>query len=627
MDSDEKKSKKPGEAKEPKQRSGLARLLNFAGERKAFTYLGCALSGISQLLSFGPFVCIWFVARDLIEVAPNCQNATNIATYGWAAVAFAAASIIVYFCALMCTHLAAFRTAANMRKATTEHLMRLPLGFFDTHATGELRRIIDGCAAQTETLLAHMLPDCAGSVVMVVGMLVMLFAFDWRLGVSCLVAMVISIACLMSMMSGKGMEFMKQYMGALTSMNKTGTEYVRGIPVVKVFQQTVYSFKAFHNSITEYAAMAQNYAVNFCRPPQVMQLTVLNGLVIFLVPTAILLAPGEGDFARFLTNFAFYAIFSAIIPTAMTKLMFMSEAAQMAGDAMSEVGKLLDTPALPMPATPRRTNGTDIAFDNVSFTYEGAAAPALDGVTFAAPAASTVALVGPSGSGKSTAASLVPRFWDVSAGSVRIGGTDVRDMDPADLMGQVAFVFQTNQLFAQSLADNVRAARPDATDAEVLAALSAAQCDDIVAKLPQGINTQLGTGGAYLSGGEVQRVALARAILKDAPIVVLDEATAFADPENEALIQRALAHLAAGRTVLMIAHRLSTVVGADNIVVLDGGHVAEQGTHAQLVAAGGLYARMWDDYEQAVSWKIASDATKAGSAAPGAAATKGGDAR
>ena len=627
MDSDEKKSKKPGEAKEPKQRSGLARLLNFAGERKAFTYLGCALSGISQLLSFGPFVCIWFVARDLIEVAPNCQNATNIATYGWAAVAFAAASIIVYFCALMCTHLAAFRTAANMRKATTEHLMRLPLGFFDTHATGELRRIIDGCAAQTETLLAHMLPDCAGSVVMVVGMLVMLFAFDWRLGVSCLVAVVISIACLMSMMSGKGMEFMKQYMSALTSMNKTGTEYVRGIPVVKVFQQTVYSFKAFHNSITEYAAMAQNYAVNFCRPPQVMQLTVLNGLVIFLVPTAILLAPGEGDFARFLTNFAFYAIFSAIIPTAMTKLMFMSEAAQMAGDAMSEVGKLLDTPALPMPATPRRTNGTDIAFDNVSFTYEGAAAPALDGVTFAAPAASTVALVGPSGSGKSTAASLVPRFWDVSAGSVRIGGTDVRDMDPADLMGQVAFVFQTNQLFAQSLADNVRAARPDATDAEVLAALSAAQCDDIVAKLPQGINTQLGTGGAYLSGGEVQRVALARAILKDAPIVVLDEATAFADPENEALIQRALAHLAAGRTVLMIAHRLSTVVGADNIVVLDGGHVAEQGTHAQLVAAGGLYARMWDDYEQAVSWKIASDATKAGSAAPGAAATKGGDAR
>lgn len=620
MDSAKEKSEKLGGAKKPRQRGSLARILDFAGSRKALTYLGCALSGVSQLLSFGPFVCIWFVARDLIAVAPDWQRATGIGTYGWAAVGLAAASIVVYFCALMCTHLAAFRTAANMRKQTTEHLMRLPLGFFDTHATGELRRVIDGCASQTETLLAHMLPDCAGSIVMVVGMLVMLFAFDWRLGLACLAAVAISVACLMSMMTGKGMEFMKQYMGALSKMNKTGTEYVRGIPVVKVFQQTVYSFKAFHDAITEYAAMAQNYAVNFCRPPQVAQLTALNGLVVFLVPTAILLAPGEGDFARFLTNFAFYAIFSAIIPTAMTKLMFMSEATQMAGDAMSEVGKLLDTPTLPVSPAPRRATGSDIAFEDVTFTYEGAAVPALDGVTFTVPAGSTTALVGPSGSGKSTAASLVPRFWDVTAGAVRIGGTDVRDMDPADLMGQVAFVFQTNRLFSQSLADNVRAARPDATDEEVLAALSAAQCDDIVAKLPQGIDTQLGAGGAYLSGGEVQRVALARAILKDAPIVVLDEATAFADPENEVLIQRALRRLASGRTVLMIAHRLSTIVGADNIVVLDGGHVAEQGTHEQLLAAGGLYSRMWSDYEQAVSWKIESSET------PGAVA-KGGDAR
>ena len=612
MDSGKEQSKKPAK---PKERSSLARILDFAGGRKALTYLGCVLSGISQLLAFGPFVCIWFVARDLIDVAPNWQNATHIAEYGWIAVALAVASIIVYFCALMCTHMAAFRTASNMRKQTTEHLMHLPLGFFDTHATGELRRVIDGCAAQTETLLAHTLPDCAGSVVMVLGMLVMMFAFDWRLGLACMVAVVLSFFCMAAMMSGEGMEFMKQYMGALTKMNKTGTEYVRGIPVVKVFQQTVYSFKAFHDAITEYAAMAKNYAVNLCRPPQVAQLSVLNGLVVFLVPVAILLAPGEADFAGFVTNFAFYAIFSAIIPTAMTKLMFMSEASQMAGDAMGEVGKLLATPPLPVSSQPKRANGNDIAFDNVSFTYEGATEPALSNVSFTVPAGATVALVGPSGSGKSTAASLVPRFWDATAGSVRIGGTDVRDMDPADLMGQVAFVFQTNQLFAQSLADNVRAARPEATDAEVLAALSAAQCDDIVAKLPQGIHAQLGTGGAYLSGGEVQRVALARAILKDAPIVVLDEATAFADPENEVLIQRALAHLAKGRTVLMIAHRLSTVVNADNIVVLDGGRVAEQGTHAQLVAANGLYARMWNDYEQAVSWKISSGNAAAGAPA------------
>ena len=634
MDSEERKPKKPdkheegdGPADKHKERSGLARILDFAGRRKALTYLGCALSGVSQLLGFAPFICIWLVARDLIDVAPNWQNATRIAEYGWIAVALVAASIVVYFCALMCTHLAAFRTASNMRKQTAEHLMHLPLGFFDTHATGELRRIIDGCAAQTETLLAHMLPDCVGSAVMVVGMLVMMLTFDWRLGLACLVAVVLSFICMAAMMSGQGMEFMKQYMGALTKMNKTGTEYVRGIPVVKVFQQTVYSFKAFHDAITEYAKMAQNYAVNFCRPPQVAQLSVLNGLVVFLVPVAILLAPGEPDFARFVANFAFYAIFSAVVPTAMTKLMFMSEAAQMAGDAMGEVGKLLATPPLPVPESPRCAQGNDIRFENVTFAYEGANEPALDGVSFTVPEGATVALVGPSGSGKSTAASLVPRFWDVCAGSVRIGGTDVRDMDPTDLMGQVAFVFQTNHLFAQSLADNVRAARPEATDDEVLAALTAAQCNDIVAKLPQGIHTHLGAGGAYLSGGEVQRVALARAILKDAPIVVLDEATAFADPENEALIQRALGRLAAGRTVLMIAHRLSTVVGADNIVVLEGGHVAEQGTHADLAAAGGLYARMWRDYEQAVSWKITSEDTRAANSVARNIPAEGGEAR
>ena len=392
MDSEKEQSKKPAK---PKERSSLARILDFAGGRKALTYLGCVLSGISQLLAFGPFVCIWFVARDLIDVAPNWQNATHIAEYGWIAVALAVASIIVYFCALMCTHMAAFRTASNMRKQTTEHLMHLPLGFFDTHATGELRRVIDGCAAQTETLLAHTLPDCAGSVVMVLGMLVMMFAFDWRLGLACMVAVVLSFFCMAAMMSGEGMEFMKQYMGALTKMNKTGTEYVRGIPVVKVFQQTVYSFKAFHDAITEYAAMAKNYAVNFCRPPQVAQLSVLNGLVVFLVPAAILLAPGEADFTGFVTNFAFYAIFSAIIPTAMTKLMFMSEASQMAGDAIGEVGKLLATPPLPVSAQPKRANGNDIAFDNVSFTYEGATEPALSNVSFTVPAGATVALVAP----------------------------------------------------------------------------------------------------------------------------------------------------------------------------------------------------------------------------------------
>lgn len=612
-------------AKERKK-SDLAVLLGFAGSRKWLTYLGMVLSAVSQLLSFGPYVCIWFVARDLIAVAPNWTAAGNIAQYGWWAIGFALASIVVYFLGLMCTHMAAFRTASNMRKQTTQHLLKLPLGYFDAHASGELRRTVDGCAASTETLLAHMLPDVAGSIAMVLGMLVLLAVFDWRLGLACLVAVVVSLAALAAMMTGKGMEFMKQYMGALTRMNKTGTEYVRGIPVVKVFQQTVYSFKAFHDSIADYARMAQDYAGTFCRGPQVLNLTALNGLVVFLLPVALLLAPGEADFAHFLTNFAFYAIFSAVIPTAMAKLMFVSEASQMSADSLARVNGVLSEKPLPVVENPQRPQGNEVRFEDVTFTYEGAETPAVSHVSFTVPAGSTVALVGPSGGGKSTCASLVPRFWDAQLGSVKVGGVDVRSIAPSELMNQVAFVFQANRLFSQTLAENVRASRPDASDEEVLAALSAAQCDDIVAKLPQGINTMLGAGGAYLSGGEVQRVALARAILKDAPIVVLDEATAFADPENEALIQRAFARLAKGRTVIMIAHRLSTVVDANNIVVLNRGCVEEQGAHQQLLASGGLYAQMWADYEKAAQWKISAGATEASGPVGAAVAAEGGEA-
>ena len=450
---------------------------------------------------------------------------------------------------------------------------------------------------------------------MILGMLVLFFVFDWRLGLACLVAVIISLGCMFYMMGGRGMDFMTRYMESLVKMNKTGTEYVRGIPVVKVFQQTVYSFRAFHDAIEEFTRLAQDYAVKWCQTPQSLSLTIINGVAIFLVPAAILVAPGEGDFARFLANVAFYAIFSAVIPTAMTRVMFMSEAFQSAADAVTRVEEVLAAPVISAPVAPRTPAGNAIRFEDVSFTYEDVDAPALDHVSFEVPAGATVALVGPSGGGKTTAASLVPRFWDVGAGRVTLGGVDVREMDPHDLMDRVAFVFQANRPFRQTILENVRAARPEATREEALAALEAAQCADILEKLPQGADTLVGTGGTHLSGGEVQRLMIARAILKDAPVVVLDEATAFADPENEVKIQAAFKRLARGRdgsprTVLMIAHRLSTVRNADKIVVLDAGRVAEQGTHDELLAAGGPYARMWADYEKSVSWRITSGETK-----------------
>ena len=593
------------------QQGAVGRLLSFAGPRRALTYAGCALSAVSMLVSFGPYVCIWFAARDLIAVAPDWGAASGIAAYGWWALGFAVASIALYFVGLMCTHLAAFRCASNMRKRATEHLMRTSLGYFDTHASGALRRVVDGCALETEGLLAHKLPDTAGSVSMILGMLVLFFVFDWRLGVACLVPVALSLACMFYMMGGRGMDFMTRYMESLVKMNKTGTEYVRGIPVVKVFQQTVFSFRAFHDAIEEFTVLAQDYAVKWCQTPQALSLTVIGAAAAFLVPVAVLLAPGEADLARLAANLAFYAIFSAVIPTAMTRVMFMSEAFQSAADAVSRAEEVLAAPVIEAPADPQEPRDNSIRFEDVSFSYEGAEAPALDHVSFEVPAGATVALVGPSGGGKTTAASLVPRFWDASSGRVLVGGVDVRRMDPRDLMGRVAFVFQANRLFSQSVLDNVRAARPEATREEVMAALEAAQCADIVEKLPEGVDTVYGAAGAHLSGGEVQRLMLARAILKDAPVVVLDEATAFADPENEVKIQAAFRRLARGRdgaprTVLMVAHRLSTVRNADKIVVLDGGRVAEQGTHDELLAAGGLYARMWADYERAVSWRIKS---------------------
>lgn len=592
-----------------KKQNALAALLGYAGSHRRLTFLGLGLSGISMMCSMVPYICIWLAARDLIAVSPDWTQAQSIIRYGWIAFAFAVGGILIYFLGLMCTHLAAFRTAANIRKQGMAHVMRAPLGYFDTNASGLIRSRLDAAAADTETLLAHNLADIVGTFTLFLSMLALMLVFDWRMGVACLLAAVISILAMFSMMGGKNAGLMAEYQAAQDRMAKAGTEYVRGIPVVKIFQQTVYSFKAFQQAIEDYSTKAEHYQGDICRVPQSINLTVTEGAFLFLVPVVLFLAPGAletGDFEGFVTNFAFYAVFSAILSTALARIMFAASGMMLADTALGRIQPVMDAPTLPAPDKPQTPKDNRVVFRDVSFTYDGAQTPALSHLSFTAEPGETVALVGPSGGGKTTAASLIPRFWDVDEGTVEVGGVDVRQIDPHVLMDQVAFVFQNNRLFKASILENVRAARPNASREQVLAALEAAQCSDILEKLPQGLDTVIGTEGTYLSGGEAQRVALARAILKDAPIVVLDEATAFADPENEALIQKAFARLTKGRTVIMIAHRLSTVVGADKILVLDNGQLIEQGTHKELILAGGLYTQMWTDYNQAIRWKMES---------------------
>lgn len=587
-------------------KSSLSRIAGYAGGHRYLTVLGCILSAIAAVLGLVPYICVWLVARDVLAVFPDVRAADGLVRWGWIAVWFAVGNIAFYFVALMCTHIAAFRTARNIRSTAMAHVMKLPLGFFTGSQTGRLRKLIDDNAGLTEDLLAHKLPDLAAAIVTPVAAVVLLFLFDWRMGLLCLLTMILALVCMCMMMGGENAGFFHRYQQEIEKMSGEAVEYVRGIPVVKVFQQTVYSFKAFYAAIQSYSDLASQYAMS-CRNGYTGFLTCVNGAFFLLIPAALLIASG-GQVKTVVVNFIFYVLFAPACGNMISRIMYMSQSIMEADEAMGRLDEILKEEPLATPASPKAPKGGEVSFDQVSFTYPGTNRPALENVSFTVSPGSVVALVGPSGGGKTTAASLIPRFWDADSGRVTVGGVDVKDMDNMTLMEQVAFVFQDTRLFKQSILENIRAARPDAAGEQVMEAALAAQCGDILKKLPQGLDTVVGTKGVYLSGGEGQRIALARAILKNAPIVVLDEATAFADPENEHQIQKAFETLIQGKTVLMIAHRLSTIQNADCILVMEDGHIVEQGTHSMLLAANGVYSKMWKDYQSSAQWKVEKEA-------------------
>ena len=581
----------------------LSELMSYAGKHKYLTYSSLILSVISAVLALLPFVFIFLVIKEVIEVAPNYSEAIHIVRNGWMAVAFAFASMLVYVGALMCSHLSAFRIAGNMRKRTMKHISELPLGFIGEAGSGKVRRIVNDSSAATENYLAHQLPDMAGAIATPLGMIVMLFLFDWRFGLISLLPVLLGFACMFKMAGPKMADDMKAYNNALEDMNNQAVEYVRGIPVVKTFGQTVHSFKKFQGAIDNY----YNYCVAYCkkcRMPMLLFTMFVNSAFAFLITLALILSGGEAVAQNVLLNFIFYVIFTPIITTALTKVMYMSENGMIVSDALERIHSILDLKQLPEAVNNKSPKDNSVEFDHVSFRYGNAKNNALTDVSFKINAGQTAALVGPSGGGKTTTAGLISRFWDVSSGAVKIGGVNVKDIKKEELMETISYVFQDSKLLKASIFENVRLSKPQASEAEVLDALHKAQCDDIIAKMPDGIHTVIGTKGVYLSGGEQQRIAIARIMLKNAPIVILDEATAFADPENEVLIQKAFAELSKDKTVIMIAHRLTTVRGADIIFVLNDGQIENCGTHDELIMSGSMYSKMWKDYQTSISWKV-----------------------
>ncbi len=589
-----------------KKKGNLSRLFDYAGRYKYLTLMSWILSTISAFMALLPFVYVWKIIREVLEVSPDFSQLQYVAHNGWMAVIFAVLSMLIYLCGLLCSHLAAFRVQANIRSIALHHVVTLPMGFMDGIGSGKIRKTINESSAATETYLAHQLPDMAGAYATPVGLLVMLIAFDWRLGLLSLVPVVIAFAVMGSMTGAKMKQKMAEYQNSLDTMSNEAVEYVRGIPVVKTFGQSVFSFKRFKAAIDDYEKWVVAYTKDL-RLPMMFYTTIINAVFAVLIAAGLAVAChliADGVTSEFLLNLIFYIIITPIITVTLNKIMYSSENTMVVSDALSRIDSIMEMQPLPEPKTPKKPRDNSVILNNVSFRYKDAKENALSNVSISIKSGEHIALVGASGGGKTTLASLVARFWDVNGGEVKIGGVNVREIAKSDLMNMVSFVFQDSRLLKTSVLENVRMAKPTATREDVIAALKSAQCMDIIEKLPDGIDTVIGAKGVYLSGGEQQRISIARVMLKNSPILILDEATAFADPDNEAKVQAAFSELSRGKTVIMIAHRLSTVVSCDKIYVLQDGRVAENGTHTELTKQGGVYSRMWSEYGKAAKWKV-----------------------
>ena len=586
----------------------LKRFTPYMGKKKALLPLALVLSGISAVLNILPYVLVWYIARDILSSSQDI-DISNISFYAWLAFASAMGGIVVYFCALLSSHLAAFRVEVGLQKVGMQKIMSMPLGFFDQYSSGKMRKIVNDGAGTTHTFLAHQLPDMAGTVVSPIILIVLILTVDWRMGLASLVPIILGFITMKFMTSTKGKQFQKNYFDSLEEMSSESVEYVRGIPVVKTFGQSIFSFKRFYNSIIRYKEMVHAYTLLW-RKPMSFYTIIMQSAAFFLIPMAIFLVGNGENLALVLADFIFYLLISPIFTMLLMKSMYFQQNSMIAEQAIDRLDTLLNYPAMSYSKSPKTIKSHSLEFKNIAFSYEGTDKRAVDGISFKLSEGETIALVGASGGGKTTIARLAARFWDADEGEVLVGGINVKDISKKELMDNISFVFQSTKLFKGTLKENIVFGKKNVTEADIRNAVDSSQSQEIIEGLRDGLDTVIGSKGTYLSGGEQQRIALARAFVKNAPIVLLDEATAFADPENEHLIQKALKELSRGKTTLMIAHRLTSVRNVDKILVIENGQIAEEGTHEALMSKGGLYKTMWDEYQQSVAWKIGAQNAK-----------------